>query len=77
MKDWFLSFVTDLDPNKVSYLNVQKPNWPSYNPTKTTGTGGLEFAIMDVNKTAIGVIGDLDANAACDFMRSQSYVVRN
>lgn len=72
MKDWFLSFATDLDPNVKSYTNVSKPYWPQYT---TPGVGNL--SIMDVNYTMMGVIPDTDANTGCDFFHGQSYAVRN
>ncbi|OQO08698.1 hypothetical protein B0A48_06568 [Cryoendolithus antarcticus] len=77
MKDWFISFVTDLDPNARSYSNASKPHWPLYNPALGIGAGQTEFAIMDVNYTQIGVIPDLDVKAGCDFFHGRSYEVRN
>lgn len=78
MKDWFISFVTDMDPNANSYYNLtDKPVWPPYNPRLGTEGGSPEFAIMDVNYTEIGAIQDLDVSAQCDFFHSSSYDVRN
>ena len=78
MKDWFISFVTDMDPNANSYYGLDKPHWPVYNPRLgTDGTGAPEFAVMDVNYTQIGVIPDLDVSAQCDFFHTSSYDVRN
>ena len=85
MKDWFISFVTDLDPNAVSYSGVDKPFWPRYNANFLGGGGGggdnmtavPEFAVMDVNYTQIGVIPDLDVNARCEFLHGGSFDIRN
>lgn len=74
MKDWFISFTQELDPNTVSYSNASKPNWPLY---QTPGTDG--FSVMSVNYTEIGARSDYiyDATDRCDFFHGQSYVVRN
>jgi hypothetical protein len=79
MKDWFISFITDLDPNANSYANLAtpKPFWPLYNPRIGTDGTVPEFAVMDVNYTQIGVIPDLDVSAQCDFFHASSYDVRN
>jgi hypothetical protein len=79
MKDWFISFVTDLDPNAKSFSNstASKPVWPLYNPQLGTQGDVPEFAVMDVNYTQIGVIPDLDVSGKCEFWHGQSYVVRN
>jgi hypothetical protein len=79
MKDWFLSFVTDMDPNANTYSDVNdRPFWPVYNPRLgIDGSGAPEFAVMNVNYTQIGVIPDLDVSAQCDFFHSSSYDVRN
>jgi hypothetical protein len=78
MKDWFISFVTDMDPNANSYHGLDdKPHWPVYNPRLGTDGGVPGFAVMDVNYTQIGVIPDLDVSAQCDFFHSSSYDVRN
>lgn len=77
MKDWFISFVTDLDPNAHSYSNVSKPEWPMYNPEMGTSDVVPEFAIMDVNYTMMGVIPDIDVKPRCDFFHASSYTVRN
>ena len=73
MKDWFLSFAINLDPNVQTFSNVTgKPYWPQY---QTPGTAN--FTIMDVNYTMVGIERDYDASPQCDFFHSQSYVVRN
>lgn len=81
MKDWYISFVTDLDPNAQSFTpnaTADKPYWPLYNSRLgTDGDGTPEFAIMDVNYTQVGVIPDFDVSDKCDFWHGQSYVVRN
>jgi hypothetical protein len=80
MKDWFISFVTDLDPNAKSFSNnttSEKPFWPLYNAQLGIEGDVPEFAVMDVNYTQIGMIPDLDVSGKCDFWHGQSYVVRN
>ena len=51
MKDWFISFVTDLDPNAKSFSNttLDKPVWPLYNSQLGVEGDVPEFAVMDVN----------------------------
>lgn len=80
MKDWIISFVVAQDPNANSYSNItDKPAWPLYNPRlgRNDSDGAPEFAVMDVNYTQIGAIGDLDVSARCDFFHGSSYDVRN
>jgi hypothetical protein len=83
MKDWFISFVTDLDPNAHSFSpeSEEKPFWPLYDPRLGTAVNGedvdVEFAIMDVNYTQVGVIPDFDVSGKCDFWFGRSWVVRN
>lgn len=72
MKDYFLSFATDLNPNARSFTNTPKPYWPEYNPVGTNN-----FTILDVNYTMIGATPDFDATPQCDFFHAESYVVRN
>ena len=79
MKDWFISFIIDMDPNANTYFNItDKPHWPVYNSRLgTNGTAAPEFAVMDVSYTQIGVISDLDVSAQRDLFHSSSYDVRN
>jgi len=72
MKDYFVSFATNLDPNAVSFSGTPKPYWPQYQAMNVTS-----FQVMDVNYTMMGVVPDPDASARCDFFHAQSYVVRN
>jgi hypothetical protein len=72
MKDWYLGFVLNLDPNSVSNSGTPKPHWPEYEPAGATG-----FSVMDVNYTMMGAIPDMDASSRCDFFHGQSYIVRN
>ena len=72
MKDWFLSFTLNLDPNMQSFTNASKPYWPQY-----TATGSDNFTIMEVNYTSIGIEQDFDAKPGCDFFHAESYEVRN
>ena len=73
IKDYFLSFATNLDPNARSFSGTSKPFWPQY----TAGVSNVTFAVMDVNYTMMGVTEDFDASPQCDFFHGQSYVVRN
>ena len=72
MKDWYLGFAINLNPNSVSNSGTSKPPWPEYSTV-----GGAGFTVMDVNYTMIGAVPDFDASARCDFFHGQSYVVRN
>jgi hypothetical protein len=72
MKDYYLGFVLNLDPNSVNYSETDKPYWPQYQARDST-----DFTVMSVNYTEIGAVPDPDANPRCDFFHSQSYVVRN
>lgn len=79
MKDWFVSFITDMDPNANTYFNItDKSYWPVYNSRLgTNGSAAPEFQVMDVNYMQVGVIQDLDVSAQCDFFHSSSYDMRN
>jgi hypothetical protein len=89
MKDWFISFVTHLDPNAQSFstpeISATKPFWPKYNGGGSgdgSGSGGdgegeFEFNIMDVNYTQVGVVPDFDVSDKCDFWFGRGEVVRN
>ena len=78
MKDWFLSFVIDLDPNTRSFSGLTKPYWPQFTANVNENAGVVsQFNAMEVNLTSIGVVPDPDTSAQCDFFHGQSYVVRN
>lgn len=64
MKSWYLSFVTDLDPNTAG-----GPQWPQY--------GTCNGAVMVVNDDGVAVQSDGDASDQCKFFLEQSNVVRN
>jgi carboxylesterase type B len=70
LRDYFISFAVEGDPNAVSYSGTVKPEWPLY-----FSDGG--FNVLDVNYTMIGAIPDYDAGPRCDFFHGQSYIVRN
>ncbi|KAK3670089.1 hypothetical protein LTR78_010029 [Recurvomyces mirabilis] len=72
MKDWYLSFAINQDPNQQSFSNATKPYWPAYNLQ-----GSSNFIVMDVNYTMIGPVQDFWASSGCDFFRGQASVVRN
>jgi hypothetical protein len=72
LKDWYLGFVTNLDPNSISNSGTPKPYWPQYQEAQD-----IDFSIMSINYTMMGVTPDFDANERCDFFHGQSYVVRN
>ena len=46
MKDWLISFATELDPNNKSYSETNKPIWSQYK---------LENVVIDVNYGLMGV----------------------
>ncbi|KAK0945676.1 hypothetical protein LTR29_002788 [Friedmanniomyces endolithicus] len=72
MKDWYLSFAINQDPNAQSFSGESKPYWPAYNLP-----GSMNFTVMDVNYTMVGPVQDFWASGGCDFFRGQSSVVRN
>jgi hypothetical protein len=51
---------------------VWKPYWPQYQ-----AAGSSNFNMVDVNCTQIGVVGDFDVSAQCDFWHGMSCIVRN
>ena len=68
-KDYFLSFIMDLDPNTFSRPSgTERPYWPTY--LSTDGN----FTVLQTNDTIVQVVGDEDAAALCDFFSSQSTV---
>ena len=76
LKDYYLGFAINNDPNSISNSDVQKPEWPQYSsPSFDNGEGG--FTILDFNYSMIGPNPDRDASARCDFLHGQSYVVGN
>lgn len=72
LKDYYLGFVINQDPNSISNSGLQKPHWPQYSPPESS-----DFTILDFNYTTIGSNSDRDASPRCDFFHGRSYVVRN
>lgn len=70
MKDWYLSFFINQDPNFALPTREAsaRPWFPQY---------GAENEVMHVNETETGVIHDIDASARCDFFFANSEIVRN
>ena len=68
MKDWFISFATNLDPNAVSYSGIAKPNWPKYFEGNT---------VMSVNYTMLGAVHDPDDGPRCAFMKENGIDILN
>ncbi|RDW76162.1 hypothetical protein BP5796_06983 [Coleophoma crateriformis] len=68
MKDYFVSFATDLDPNAVSYSGVSKPTWNKYS-TKPQ--------VMAVTNTLLANIPDYDAGAKCNFFQQNGAIIRS
>ncbi|KAK3698222.1 hypothetical protein LTR37_017047 [Vermiconidia calcicola] len=68
LKDWYLGFVINLNPNSISNSGTPKPQWPQYQEG---------FTAMSINYTMMGAVRDVDASSKCDFFHGQSYVVRN
>lgn len=73
MRDYFLSFVTELDPNAASFSGADRPYWPQYD----TPADAAEFTVLEVNYTTIGSRPDSDDSAQCDFFFAEGEVVRN
>ena len=73
LKDYYLNFVVNLDPNGLEVGTGQaKPYWPQYSPV-----GSQNFTILDFNYTMIDASPDRDASARCDFLHAVNYVTRN
>lgn len=73
VKDYYLSFVTDLDPNTAtSTSGTTRPVWPRYQLDSSRSYPVLEF-----NTTSIAVREDRDAGARCRFWRSRNDISRN
>jgi hypothetical protein len=72
LKDWYLGFVINQNPNTISNSGTPKPYWPQYQSPNSS-----DFSIMSINYTMMGATLDADANARCDFFHGQSYVLRN
>ncbi|RDW82841.1 hypothetical protein BP6252_03953 [Coleophoma cylindrospora] len=68
MKDYFVSFATQLDPNAVSYSGVSKPTWNKYS-TKPQ--------VMGVTNTLLANIPDYDAGAKCNFFQQNGAIIRS
>lgn len=66
MKDYFVSFITNLDPNAVA--TVSKPSWPQYQSDS--------YQVLDVEQLSISTEVDPDAGAQCRFFQAQADVVR-
>lgn len=73
MKDYFLSFAAELDPNAASISGIRRPYWPQYK----TPAYAENFAVLEVNQTWIGVRSDPDASALCNFFHAENAAVRN
>jgi carboxylesterase type B len=77
MKDWYLSFVVEGDPNARTFIGDPKPvTWAMY-MNGFNGDDGKGFNIMSINYTEIGMVRDPDASAKCDWWHGQSAIVRN
>lgn len=79
MKDWFLSFIIDLDVNTRSFSGLKgKPRWPTFGASIDEDASAVSsFNAMEVNVSSIAVVADPDTSDRCDFFHAQSYVVRN
>ncbi|KAI1863342.1 uncharacterized protein JN550_009662 [Neoarthrinium moseri] len=60
MRDWYVSFVLNLEPNGYTYGLSPAPHWPRY------GSGGHE--VMYVEKNAISAINDPEKSCQCKFL---------
>lgn len=69
MRDYFLSFVVNLDPNAgPNRGSAQRPAWPKF---------GNTAQILQVNVTGLGGRTDRDTDQKCGFWRQQGSVVTN
>lgn len=70
VKDYFLSFIVGLDPNTLPSVSHQtRTHWPQY--------GQKNYDILNVQDASITAQRDPDASDRCDFLHSQSSIVRN
>jgi hypothetical protein len=70
MKDWYFSFVTEADPNRVTWLNSgadKKPMWPPYKDNAQ---------ILVAKDDRIDTATDPEVGEKCDFWKSQSELTR-
>lgn len=72
IRSYYVSFATSLGPNAVAYTHVSRPYWPSY---QSDDSGN--FTVLGVTYGGIEAVPDMDASPQCDFLHSESYVVRN
>ncbi|KAF2720716.1 alpha/beta-hydrolase [Polychaeton citri CBS 116435] len=77
MKDYFTSFIVNLDPNLESYSGVPRPYWPQYNPYGPANQTDVNWAVMNINATMMSVVRDSDVNGRCDFFQGQGHVLRS
>lgn len=70
MKDYYLSFVINQDPNfPLPNRPVSlRPWFPQY---------GAESTVLHVNESSISYIADPDDSPRCDFFQSNSDIVLN
>ncbi|KAL7932819.1 hypothetical protein V8C35DRAFT_328039, partial [Trichoderma chlorosporum] len=70
VKDYLLSFIINLDPNTFqSISNQTRTHWPRYRQKS--------YDALNVQDSSITALKDPDASARCDFLQSQSAIVRN
>ncbi|UKZ61357.1 uncharacterized protein TrAtP1_002623 [Trichoderma atroviride] len=70
VKDYLVSFIVRLDPNSFPSVSKQtRANWPRYREG--------DYTILTVQNSAIIPQRDPDASDRCDFLHSQSAIVRN
>jgi carboxylesterase type B len=71
MKDWFISFMTDHNPNTKSWSEVDnnsKLNWPSY---------GTDHSTLVINDSGTEVKEDAEVGVKCDFWKRYPDVTLN
>jgi hypothetical protein len=71
---YFVSFAVTHDPNSMRAANA--PFWPSYNGG-SANDGIVEFTVLELTDTTIGVMVDPDVNRRCDFFSGRGMDVRN
>jgi hypothetical protein len=70
VKDYLISFIVSLDPNAFPSVSKQpRMNWPRYREA--------DYAILRVLDSTIIRQRDPDASDRCNFLHSQSAIVRN
>lgn len=68
VQDYYLPFITELDPNNSSFTGSERPVWPAY---------GDDAMVLDVNLTSVTQNFDRDRSERCNFLLENGAILRN